>query len=106
MAQATLSCRFAAIHLVTPLLGFFRNYLPSRIRTLFAFFDNLSSEELWLFGLFCLAFCLCVFAFASCAAILDSARTVWYDSQTMPQRCAAKKFSDGAIKIAGEALFW
>ena len=30
MAQATLSCRFAAIHLVTPLLGFFRNYLPSR----------------------------------------------------------------------------
>ena len=41
MAQATLSCRFAAIHLVTPLLGFFRNYLPSRIRTLFSFFDNL-----------------------------------------------------------------
>ena len=44
MAQATLSCRFAAIHLVTPLLGFFRDYLPSRIRTLFVFFDNLGSR--------------------------------------------------------------
>ena len=41
MTQVTLSCRFAAIHLETPLLGFFRNYLPSRIRTLFSFFDNL-----------------------------------------------------------------
>ena len=41
MTQVTLSCRFAAIHLETPLLGFFRNYLPSRIRTLFTFFDNL-----------------------------------------------------------------
>ena len=27
----------------TPLLGFFRNYLPSRIRTLFVFFGNLKS---------------------------------------------------------------
>ena len=44
MTQATLSCRFAAIHLVTPLLGFFRNYLPSRIRALFAFFDNLTHQ--------------------------------------------------------------
>ena len=44
MTQVTLSCRFAAIHLVTPLLGFFRNYLPSRIRTLFIFFDNLKRE--------------------------------------------------------------
>ena len=41
MTQVTLSCRFAAIHLETPLLGFFRNYLPSRIHTLFVFFDNL-----------------------------------------------------------------
>jgi hypothetical protein len=30
MAQATFSCRFAAIHLETPIPGFFRNYLPSR----------------------------------------------------------------------------
>jgi hypothetical protein len=30
MAQATFSCRCAAIHLETPILGFFRNYLPSR----------------------------------------------------------------------------
>ena len=45
MAQATLSCRFAAIHLVTPLLGFFRNYLPSRIRTLFVFFDTLKASQ-------------------------------------------------------------
>ncbi|MDD5913812.1 MAG: hypothetical protein PUC62_05980, partial [Oscillospiraceae bacterium] len=42
MTQVTLSCRFAAIHLETPLLGFFRNYLHSRIRTLFVFFDNLT----------------------------------------------------------------
>ena len=32
MAQATLSCRCAAIHLETPRLGFFRNYLPSRFQ--------------------------------------------------------------------------
>ena len=37
MTQVTLSCRFAASHLETPLLGFFRNYLPSRMRALFAF---------------------------------------------------------------------
>ena len=45
MTQVTLSCRFAAIHLETPLLGFFRNYLPSRIRTLFVFFDNLKAPH-------------------------------------------------------------
>ena len=45
MAQVTLSCRFAAIHLETPLLGFFRNYLPSRIRTLFVFFDTLKASQ-------------------------------------------------------------
>ena len=42
MTQVTLSCRFAAIHLETPLLGFFRNYLPSRMRALSPFFDNLT----------------------------------------------------------------
>ena len=30
----------------TPLLGFFRNYLPSRIRTLFSFFDKLKETAL------------------------------------------------------------
>ena len=45
MTQVTLSCRFAAIHLETPLLGFFRNYLPSRMRALFPFLGNLKKER-------------------------------------------------------------
>ena len=52
MTQVTLSCRFAAIHLETPLLGFFRNYLPSRIRTLFVFFDNLKNRLCRFFFIF------------------------------------------------------
>ena len=61
MTQVTLSCRFAAIHLETPLLGFFRNYLPSRIRALFVFFDNLKKAPfrelfLFLFSVFCFLF--------------------------------------------------
>ena len=42
MAQATLSCPCGAIHLETPFLGFFRNYLPSRISAYCYFFDSLS----------------------------------------------------------------
>jgi hypothetical protein len=41
MAQATFSCRCAAIHLETPFLGFFRNYLPSRHPTFPIFFGSL-----------------------------------------------------------------
>ena len=41
------TCRFAASHLVTPLPGFFRNYLPSRMRALFAFFDKLKGRTVF-----------------------------------------------------------
>ena len=51
MAQATLSCRCAAIHLETPLLGFFRNYLPSRFQQ-FPLFDKLNGRKLYACGRF------------------------------------------------------
>ena len=46
MAQATLSCPCGAIHLETPFLGFFRNYLPSRISAFHYFFDSLNTRNL------------------------------------------------------------
>ena len=45
MAQATLSCPCGAIHLETPFLGFFRNYLPSRIYTCCRFLDSLAGPR-------------------------------------------------------------
>ena len=45
MAQATLSCPCGAIHLETPFLGFFRNYLPSRISAYCYFFDSLKGQS-------------------------------------------------------------